>query len=109
MPPSSRATWTDASWWTSTTSPPSGPITRSNRFVRSSVVKMRCSTPSLPPGVEQRIFTTEDRTNLLLRVIGPEGGDVVLVHQDASVHVARLEGGIEVTHEIATGRGAYVY
>jgi len=67
------------------------------------------NTPSLPPGVEQRIFTTEDRTNLLLRVIGPEGGDVVLVHQDASVHVARLEGGVEVMHEIATGRGAYVY
>ena len=47
----------------------------------------------LPPGVEQRIFTTEDRTNRLLRVIGPEGGDVVLIHQDASVHVARLEPG----------------
>ena len=50
-------------------------------------------TPSLPPGVEQRVFTTEDRTNRLLRVIGPEGGDVVKVHQDASVHVARLEPG----------------
>jgi redox-sensitive bicupin YhaK (pirin superfamily) len=42
-------------------------------------------------------------------VIGPEGGDVVLVHQDASVHLARLEPGVEVTHAIGEGRGAYVY
>ena len=50
-------------------------------------------TGGLPPGVEQRVFSTEDRTNRLLKVIGPEGGDVVLIHQDASVHVARLEPG----------------
>jgi len=55
------------------------------------------------------VFTTEDRTNRLLRVIGPEGGDVVQIHQDASVHVARLEPGVEVTHPIGDGRGAYVY
>ena len=66
-------------------------------------------TPSLPPAVEQRVFTREDRTNRLLRVIGPEGGSVVKVHQDASVHVARLDPGVEVTHEIGLGRGAYAY
>jgi quercetin 2,3-dioxygenase len=66
-------------------------------------------TPSLPPGVEQRVFSTADRTNRLLKVIGPEGGDVVLVHQDASVHVARLEPRVEVTHQIAAGRGVYAY
>ena len=66
-------------------------------------------TGGLPPGVEQRVFTTEDRTNRLLRVIGPEGGDVVQIHQDASVHVARLEPGVEVTHPIGDGRGTYVY
>jgi redox-sensitive bicupin YhaK (pirin superfamily) len=63
----------------------------------------------LPPGVEQRVFTAADRTNRLLKVIGSEGGDVVLVHQDASVHVARLEPGAEVTHAIADGRGVYAY
>ena len=66
-------------------------------------------TAGLPPGVEQRVFTTEDRTNRLLRVIGPEGGDVVKVHQDASVHVARLDPGVQVTHPIGEERGAYVY
>jgi redox-sensitive bicupin YhaK (pirin superfamily) len=67
------------------------------------------SEGGLEPGVEQRVFTTEDRTNRLLKIIGPEGGDVVKVHQDASVHVARLEPGTEVRHAIDEGRGAYVY
>ncbi len=31
------------------------------------------------------------------------------MHQDASVHVASLERGAEVRHEIGDGRGAYVY
>jgi hypothetical protein len=66
-------------------------------------------TPDLTPGVEQRIFITEDRTDRLLKVIGPEGGDVVKVHQDASVHVGRLEAGTEVSHTIGPGRGVYGY
>ena len=63
----------------------------------------------LPPGVEQRSFTREDRANRLLRVIGPEGGAVVKVHQDASVHVASLDTEVEVAHDLGEGRGAYLY
>jgi quercetin 2,3-dioxygenase len=66
-------------------------------------------TGDLAPGVEQRVFTTEDRTNRLLKVIGPEGGDVVKVHQDASVHVSRLGPGVDVSHPIGPGRGVYAY
>jgi redox-sensitive bicupin YhaK (pirin superfamily) len=66
-------------------------------------------TPSLPPGVEQRVFTQADRTNRLLPVIGPEGGDVVKVHQDAAVLVGRLDRSTRVTHDIGTGRGVYAY
>jgi redox-sensitive bicupin YhaK (pirin superfamily) len=66
-------------------------------------------TASLQPGVEQREFTREDRRNRLLKVFGPEGGDVVKVHQDASVYVASLEPGAEVSHTLGAGRGAYVY
>jgi redox-sensitive bicupin YhaK (pirin superfamily) len=66
-------------------------------------------TAGLTPEVEQRVFTTEERTNRLLRVIGPDGGSEVLVHQDASVHVARLEPGVSVTHAIGEGRGVYAY
>jgi quercetin 2,3-dioxygenase len=66
-------------------------------------------TGGLEPGVEQRIFTTDDRRDRLLKVIGPEGGEVVKVHQDAAVYVASLSPDIEVVHEIGDGRGAYVY
>ena len=66
-------------------------------------------TAGLPPEVEQRVYTTQDRTNRLREVIGPRGDDAVLVHQDASVHVGRLDPGVEVTHEIGPGRGVYAY
>lgn len=66
-------------------------------------------TADLTPEVEQRVFTSQDRADRLSKVIGPDGGDVVKVHQDASVHVAALEPGVEVTHSIGLGRGAYVY
>ena len=32
-----------------------------------------------------------------------------MLHQDASVHVARLEPGTEVVHSIGPGRGVYGY
>jgi redox-sensitive bicupin YhaK (pirin superfamily) len=66
-------------------------------------------TPNLKPEVEQRVFTRAERTNRLLKVIGPEGGGAVLVHQDAAVYVAALEAGAEVTHRIGPGRGVYAY
>ena len=66
-------------------------------------------TPSLPPAVEQRVFTREERADRLLRVLGPEGGDVVSVHQDASVEVGSLSPGAAVVHPLAPGRGVYAY
>jgi redox-sensitive bicupin YhaK (pirin superfamily) len=66
-------------------------------------------TPDLPPEVEQRVFSREQWAGRLLPVMGPEGGDVVRIHQDASVHVAALAPGDEVVHRLGPGRGAYVY
>jgi quercetin 2,3-dioxygenase len=63
----------------------------------------------LPPAVEQRVFSRDDRAGRLLKVIGPEGGEVAKVHQDAGVYVASLAGGEEVVHRVGRGRGAYVY
>jgi redox-sensitive bicupin YhaK (pirin superfamily) len=66
---------------------------------------------NLEPGVEQRVFTKADRTDRLLKVVGPmsDPGEVVHVHQDASVYLASLGAGVEVGHEIGPARGAYVY
>jgi quercetin 2,3-dioxygenase len=63
----------------------------------------------LEPGVEQKVFTTEDRTDRLLKTISGDGGDAVLVHQDAEVFVSRLNAGANVTHQLAEGRGVYLY
>lgn len=67
-------------------------------------------TPSLPPSVEQKILTRDDRTDRLLHAFGPAGsGAHIAVHQDASVYLAHLRPGVAVTHELGDGRGAYLY
>ena len=63
----------------------------------------------LGPGVERKVFTEEDRTDRLLRVISGDGGDAVLVHQDAHVFVSRLHTDSDATHALGAGRGVYLY
>jgi quercetin 2,3-dioxygenase len=63
----------------------------------------------LPPGVEQKVFTREDRTDTLLKVISGDDGDAVLVHRDAHVFVSRLTTGAAVKHDLPAGRGVYLY
>ena len=66
-------------------------------------------TAGLDPEVEQKVFTRADRSGRLLRVMGPEGGEVVRIHQDASVHVASLAPGDRVEHPLGPDRGVYAY
>ena len=93
--------------------------TEGMRFIQMWIIP---AERGLTPGVEQRVFTTEDRTDTLLRVISGDGGsrseaiaptegrgDAVLVHQDAHVFVSRLTAGTVVKHDLPTGRGAYLY
>jgi redox-sensitive bicupin YhaK (pirin superfamily) len=63
----------------------------------------------LAPGVEQRVFTQDDRTDTLLRVISGDDNEAVLVHQDAHVFVSRLNAGARVDHALGDGRGVYLY
>jgi redox-sensitive bicupin YhaK (pirin superfamily) len=66
-------------------------------------------TPGLPPGIQQRQFTKEQRTGRLLQVIGPDP-DALKVRQDAAaVYVAALPTGTEVAHAFPAGRGGYLY
>jgi len=76
------------------------------RFIQMWIVP---SERGLEPGVEQKVFTTEDRTDRLLKAISGDGGDAVLVHQDAHVFVSRLTPGATVEHDLGEGRGAYLY
>jgi redox-sensitive bicupin YhaK (pirin superfamily) len=79
---------------------------QSMRFIQIWILP---DTPNLKPGVEQKIFTREDRTDRLLKVMGSAGNGAVLIHQDVSVYVASLGAGKEVIHEIGEGRGVYAY
>lgn len=64
----------------------------------------------LPPSVEQKVFTREERTSRLLRAIGPDrSGGSVLVHQDASMYISRLEENFALEHSLAPGFGAYLF
>ncbi|MDP9296034.1 MAG: pirin family protein, partial [Actinomycetota bacterium] len=63
----------------------------------------------LEPSVEQKVFTKEDRTDKLLRVISPEGGDAILVHQDASVYISSMSEGTTLTHALEPDKGVYLY
>jgi len=65
--------------------------------------------PSLRPGIQQRHFTQEDRTDRLLKVIGPDASDPVRVHQDATVYVSRLSPATAVSHDFRSDRGGYLY
>ena len=76
------------------------------RFIQMWIIP---SEQGLTPGVEQKVFTTEDRTDTLLKVISGDGGDAVLVHEDAHVFVSRLTAGRSVDHPLPTGRGVYLY
>jgi redox-sensitive bicupin YhaK (pirin superfamily) len=80
--------------------------TEGMRFIQMWILP---SESGLEPGVEQKVFTKEDRTDRLLRIISGDGGDSVLVHQDAHVFVSSLSGGASATHDIPSGAGVYFY
>jgi redox-sensitive bicupin YhaK (pirin superfamily) len=67
------------------------------------------SERGLPPGVEQKVLTKDDRSDRLLGVISGDDGDAVLVHQDAHVYVSSLSAPHRVEHALADGRGGYLY
>jgi quercetin 2,3-dioxygenase len=83
-----------------------GSETEPMRFIQMWIVP---SEDGLEPGVEQRVLGERDRTDRLLKVISGDGGDAVLVHQDAHVFVSRLNAGIDVKHGLDVGRGVYLY
>jgi redox-sensitive bicupin YhaK (pirin superfamily) len=83
-----------------------GSETEPLRFIQMWIMP---SERGLPPSVEQKVFTEEDRTDRLLEVVSPDGGTAVRVHRDAWVYVSRLFPGTEVTHRFGEGRGAYLY
>jgi redox-sensitive bicupin YhaK (pirin superfamily) len=83
-----------------------GSETEPMRFIQMWILP---SERGLEPSVEQKVFTTEQRTNRLLEVLSPAEGDAVLVHQDARVFVSRLEAGASAARDVPAGAGSYLY
>lgn len=67
------------------------------------------SEEGLDSSVQQHQYTTEDRTDRWLQIMGPEGEDGLDLSQDARVLVSRLNPDTELTHEFSDERGGYVY
>ncbi|HEV3475240.1 MAG TPA: pirin family protein [Actinomycetota bacterium] len=76
------------------------------RFIQMWILPER---QGLQPGVEQKVFTREDRRNRLLRAISGDGGGSVKVHGNAAVYVSSLEPGTAVDHKFPSGMGGYLY
>ena len=83
-----------------------GSETEPMRFIQMWIIPEQ---RGLPPSVEQKVFTVEDRTGRLLRAIAPEGGDAVTVNGNANVYISRLSQGTEIAHKIPHGMGGYLY
>jgi len=66
------------------------------------------SVRGLETRVQQRQFTTEDRTDRWLQIMGPAGTDGLDLSQDARALVAHLTAG-RLEHTFGPGRGGYLY
>lgn len=63
----------------------------------------------LEPGYEQKSIPPEEKQNRLRLVASPDGSDgSVTIHQDARLYLATLDAGRELTHNLETGRHAWV-
>jgi len=63
----------------------------------------------LEPSYEQKTLAPAETQNRLRLVASADGRDgSVTVHQDAQLHVARLDAGKEIAHALAAGRHAWV-
>jgi len=73
----------------------------------------------LPPSVEQRSFSDEERRNVLRPVLVPARGfgadgapsaeEAVTVHQDAAVYASLLDPGASISLSLRPGFGGYLF
>lgn len=64
----------------------------------------------IPPGYEEKHFDTASKTGRLRLIASPDGREgSVLIHQDAAIYAALLNGTEEVSHVLAPGRTSYLH
>ncbi|MBN6152186.1 pirin family protein [Xanthomonas sp. AmX2] len=63
----------------------------------------------IEPSYEEKHFAPETKRGQLRLIAAPRGEDgAVLIHQDARIYAAILDGDAPIVHALANGRGAYV-
>ena len=68
------------------------------------------SVRGIAPSYEEKRFDEASKRGQWRLIASPDGREgSVLIHQDASVYVTRLEAGDAIEREIAAGRRAYVH
>ncbi|MEO9276889.1 MAG: pirin family protein [Nitrososphaera sp.] len=66
----------------------------------------------LEPSWQQREFSKEQRLDKLLQVVSPldsNNNSALKIHQNTSFYVSSLRPGSEISHELTSGRKAYVF
>jgi len=64
----------------------------------------------IAPGYEEKHFDPASKQGKLRLIASPDGRDgSVLIHQDAALYAALLDGSDQATHPLAQGRIAYVH
>ena len=73
-------------------------------------LRMRCSTPELEPGREQKRFSAAERRGGLCVVASPDGrAGSLRLGQDTCIYSALLEPGQHVVHELAPTHAAWLH
>jgi redox-sensitive bicupin YhaK (pirin superfamily) len=63
----------------------------------------------LPPGYEQKAFTTTQQTNRLALVVAQGGREgAVSIHRDVDIYTGRLEAGVTIEHAFRAGRSGWL-
>ncbi len=63
----------------------------------------------IQPSYEQKFFGKDGRRGQFQLVASPDGADESLrIHQDARVYLSKLDAGQKVTHELSSGRHAWL-
>ncbi|PIW33021.1 MAG: quercetin 2,3-dioxygenase [Nitrosopumilales archaeon CG15_BIG_FIL_POST_REV_8_21_14_020_37_12] len=71
-------------------------------------VWIRPNQKGLEPSWEQQKFLPEERLNKMLCVVSPKPNDSLLIHQDVSFYVCRLDDS-EVRHDFEKNRMGYLF
>ncbi|HUO06468.1 MAG TPA: pirin family protein [Candidatus Binataceae bacterium] len=67
------------------------------------------SQTGLTPGYEQQTFPAERRRGADRLVVSPDGRDnSLMIHQNARIHIAQVEPGTPLTHEVPPGRRTWI-